>query len=81
MSARGKWTCHLTFDAGGVRRMTIGRPHLRAGEYAIALKLKVPANIFVRSLPEVRITVPEAAVIEPEVQVLGELNPVPEVQR
>lgn len=73
-TVKNRWNCHLVFDANGVKRMTIGRPALRAGEYAIMLRLKIPNNLFARSLPEATIKVPEAALVKPEVTVVGEIG-------
>jgi hypothetical protein len=64
-----RWMCYLIFDASGVKRMTLGRPNLRAGDYAIALRLKIPSSVFARALPEATIEVPAPAVLTPEVVV------------
>jgi hypothetical protein len=76
MKGQSRWSCHLVFDAAGVKRMTRGHPSLRAGEYAIRIFLKLPNNLFVRSLPEATIKVPEAALVRPEVDVIGEIGAV-----
>ena len=67
-----RWNCYIVFDVAGVRRMTIGRPNLRSGEYAILLRFKVPDNLFARALPEATIHVPEPALIKPAVEVIPE---------
>lgn len=71
---RKRWQCHLVFNANGVVRMTIGRPSLRSGEYAILVKLKVPDNLFVHAFPEATINVPENAVIKPVVEVVPDAS-------
>lgn len=74
-----KDSAFLIFNKSGISRLVKGRhsrhqPHQRpaldAGEYAVLVSVSVPDQIFKpRAIPEATITVPDAAVIEPRVDV------------
>lgn len=64
-----RFSCYLIFNKSGIETIRRGRPHLAAGEHAVKLTLKVPAEVFAADLPEAIISVPLAAVIHPTVEI------------
>lgn len=71
---RNRWECYVIFTSSGVYRMTLQRPALRSGEFAVLLRLKVPHKFFTRAFPEATIEVPEPSIIQSEVEVVSEVS-------
>jgi len=59
----------IIMDASGVRRMTKRRPQLAMGEIAIKVRLYVSNKFFERDIPEAIISIPDEAVIQPEINI------------
>ncbi|MCK9513694.1 MAG: hypothetical protein M0R28_21055 [Pigmentiphaga sp.] len=71
-----KDTCILVFDKNGVVSMRKRSTELKAGEYAVRVKISVPDHYFERAIPTAEISIPEDYIIEPVVGL--ELLPKPE---
>ena len=67
-------SCYIKFDRQGIvsAGMSKGPPALRAGQYAVRITLSVPDENLRQAIPEAVIEIPEAAIIEPVVEVSDE---------
>lgn len=66
-----KTECYLVFGPSGVKRSVRNRPTLDRNEFAIKLRLQVPAEFFERIAPVVDLVVESRQVIVPTVIVDG----------
>lgn len=64
-----KFACYLIFSKDGISEMRRTRPNLRAGEFAVKIRLQVPPETFSVDLPEAVIDVPAPAIVHPVVTV------------
>lgn len=60
---------HLVMNRRGVVRMTKNKPDLARDEIAVGIRLEVPDSAFLAPLIYADLTVPDHAVIVPEVKV------------
>ena len=63
------YMCYLIFSESGIKRQTRNKPSLKAGEYAVQVKLNLPKGFLNRAFPVASVTIPENAIVEPEVEV------------
>ena len=64
-----KTTAYIVLNRRGAARLTKGKPHLARDEIAIGLRLEVPDSAFLAPIVLADLTVPDHAVIVPEVSV------------
>lgn len=62
-------TTFIVIDRHGVKRATKRRPNLRSGEVMVRLNISVSDRFFAANAPVANLTIPDSAVVTPEVKV------------
>ena len=60
---------YIIFNKNGIKDLRKGMPKLKAGEYAVKLKMKVPGKYFDNSFPEETMELDENTIINPNIKV------------
>jgi len=63
-----KDSCYLVFSDSGISRMSKRRPPLKAGDYAVLIKIDVPDEVFAASIPEATLKIPKENVVRPPIE-------------
>ena len=69
-----KTTCYLIISENGSVELRKRRPDLSSGQVAVKLRLDISDRFFERFIPDVEMTIPDEAVIEPEIEVTYEVE-------
>lgn len=71
-----KSTVYLVMDATGVRFLRKTRPKLAAGQVAVRLVIEVDDAYFHHTIPTVELSVPTGQLIEPEISIALQDEPI-----
>ncbi len=69
-----KTTCYLIISENGSVEVRKRRPDMSAGQVAVKLRLDISDRFFDRFIPNVEMSIPDEAVIEPDIQVTYEVE-------
>jgi hypothetical protein len=73
-----KDTCYLVLNSAGVQTLRKTRPNLSAGQVAVRLVVEVDDSYFRRAIPTAELVIPDNFLIEPEITVELEQEPIGE---
>ena len=69
-----KTTCYLIISKNGSIDVRKRRPDLSSDQIAVKLRLDISDRFFYRFIPDVEMSIPDEAVIKPDIQVTYEVE-------